>query len=555
LSAALTGPEADLDIQQLQRVGVMRRTFRLLTACLLTAGVAVAVPASAQAVAVSPPLGTAAGFAVLGATTVTNTGPSVITGDLGVSPGMSVVGFPPGAVDGTIHAGGPVATQAQADVATAYAFAAGQACDQDLSGQDLGGMTLPPGVYCFASSAQLTGTLRLDAQGDPTAAWLFQVTTALTTASNSAVVLVNGATPCNNDNVTWQIGSSATVGTATGFIGNVLANTSITFNAGANTTGGLYAHTGAVTLDTNSVSTCAASGGKASPTLATTPSGSVPAGGEISDTARVIGGVTPTGTVTFTLHGPGDTTCTTPIATRTAPLSGATASSGPVQAGAAGTYEWVATYSGDANNSPALSPCGSETVIVTGQTLTGRAYGLRARATLLGLPLVTVPPTPDTGFVSTTSSSTTSTPCVATLSGPVRAHALCADVTTVAHPGKSTATASVADAGLGIAGIPTVTIGAVQSSSTTTCAGSTGTTTIAYLRVGGTVVIAQPTQIAPNTGVTVGVVSLVLNQQIPFSTPDDGLTVNAIHITVNTLGLAAVTVTVASSESDIANCP
>ncbi|MEU4742648.1 ice-binding family protein [Actinosynnema sp. NPDC023658] len=534
----------------------MKRLFRVSAAAVLAAGITTAaVPGLAYAVAVSPPLGTAAGFAVLGATTVTNTGPSVITGDLGVSPGMSVVGFPPGAVDGTIHAGDPAATQAQGDVATAFAFAAGQSCDQDLSGQDLGGKTLLPGVYCFASSAQLTGTLRLDAQGDPTAAWLFQITSSLTTASNSAVVLVNGAAPCNNDNVTWQVGSSATVGTATSFVGNVLANTSITLNAGANTTGGLYAHTGAVTLDTNSVSTCAASGGKASPTLTTTPSGSVPAGGQISDTAQVVGGATPTGSVTFTLYGPGDPTCTTPIATRTSPLSGATASSGPVQAGAAGTYEWVATYSGDVDNSPALSPCGSETVIVTAQTLTGRAYGLQAKATLLGQPLVTVLPTPDTGFVSTTSSSTTSTPCVATLNGPVGAHVLCANVTTVAHPGKSTATASVADATVGIVGIPTITTGAVQSSSTTTCAGSTGTTTIAYLKVGGTVVIAQPTQVAPNTRVSVGVVSLVLNQQIAFSTPDDGLTVNAIRITVNTVGLAAVTTTVASSESDISGCP
>lgn len=186
--------------------------------------------------------------------------------------------FPPGTVNGTIHAGDPAATQAQSDVATAYGFAAGQTCDANLSGQDLGGLTLPPGVYCFDSSAQLTGTLHLDAQTNPNAAWLFKVTSSLTTASNSAVVLVNGATPCNNNNVTWQVGSSATVGTATSFVGNVLANTSITFNAGANTTGSLYAHTGAVTMDTNNVSTCSGAGGKASPTLTTTPSGSVPAG-------------------------------------------------------------------------------------------------------------------------------------------------------------------------------------------------------------------------------------------------------------------------------------
>jgi len=535
----------------------MRRAIRALAgAAILATGMAILTPTAAHAVATSPPLGAAAGFAVLGATTVTNTGPSVVTGDLGVSPGAAVVGFPPGTVVGTVYAGIPPATQAQADVGTAYAFAAGEPCDTNLSGLDLGGMTLPPGVYCFDSSAQLTGTLSLDAQGNPNAAWLFQVTSSLTTASNSAVVLVNGgATPCNNNNVTWQVGSSATVGAGTSFVGNILANTSITLNTGANSTGSLYAHTGAVTMDTNNVSTCTGAGGKASPTINTTPSGSVPAGGSISDSAHLSGGALPSGNVTFTLFAPGDTTCTTPIATRTGALSGNTASSGSVPVGAAGTYRWVATYNGDANNSPVTSPCGSETVVVTAQTLTGRAYGLTATATLLGVPLVNVPPTPDTGFISTASSSTTSTPCVATLSGLVSAHALCANVTTVAFPGRSTATASTADATVAILSIPTITMRLIQSSSTTTCAGSTGSTTIDYLKVGNTVVIANHTQVAPNTGATVGVVSLVLNEQIPFTSPDKGLTVNAVHLRVNTLGLATVNVIVASSESDITNCP
>jgi hypothetical protein len=534
----------------------VRRTIRALAGVtILATGLSLLAQTTAHAAATSPPLGSAANFAVLGATTVTSTGPSVVTGDLGVAPGAAVTGFPPGTVVGTVHAGDPAATQAQGDVATAYAFAAGQSCDQNLSGQDLGGMTLPPAVYCFNSSAQLTGTLHLDAQGSPTAAWVFQVTSSLTTASNSAVVVVNGATPCNNDNVTWQVGSSATVGTGSSFVGNVLANTSITFNAGATSTGSLYAHTGAVTLDSNNVSTCAGTGGMASPAISTTPSGPVPAGGVVSDSAHLAGGAAPSGTVSFALFGPGDTTCATPIATRTGTLTSGTATSGGVTVGAAGTYNWVATYSGDAHNSPATSPCGSETVVVTAQTLTGRAYGLAATATLLGIPLLTVPRTPDTGAVATAASSTTSTPCVATLAGAVGAHALCANVTTVAFPGRSTATASVADATVGIAGIPTITLTAVQSSSATTCAGSTGSTTIDFLRVGTVVVIAHRTQVAPNTGVSVGVVALVLNEQLPFSTPDRGLTVNAVHVRVNTLGLAVVDLVVASSESDIANCP
>ncbi|MGW7535974.1 choice-of-anchor P family protein [Amycolatopsis sp. NPDC054798] len=531
------------------------RTIRtLFGATVLTAAVAVAVPAPAQA-ATSPPLGSAGNFAVLGASTVTNTGPTVVTGDLGVSPGTAVVGFPPGSVTGTVHTTDAVAAQAQADVGTAITFAAGEPCDANLSGQDLGGRTLPPAVYCFDSSAQLTGTLTLDAQGNPNAAWVFQIASSLTTGSNAAVVLTGGAIPCNNNNITWQVGASATVGTGTAFVGNVLAGASVTFNAGATGTGGLYAHTGAVTMDSARVSTCSGSGGKASPAITTTPSGSVPAGGSVSDSARLTGGATPTGSVTFALFAPGDTTCVTPVATRIASLSGNTAASGPVATGAAGTYNWTATYSGDAGNNAATSPCGSEQVEVTAQTLTGRAYGLAATATLLGLPLLTVAPTPDTGFVSTASSSTTSTPCAATLNGPVSAHVLCANVTTTASPATSAATASVADATVSIATVPTITMRLVGSSSTTTCAGSAGTTTIGFLRVGSTVVIGQAARPAPNTTINLGAVSLVLNEQIPFTSPDNGLTVNAVHIRVDTLGLAKVNVIVASSESDIRDCP
>jgi hypothetical protein len=294
---------------------------------------------------------------------------------------------------------------------------------------------------------------------------------------------------------------------------------------------------------------------KATPAIATTPSGTVPAGGNVSDTATVSGGFGPTGTVTFTLFAPGDTGCATPIATRTGTLSGGTAASGSVQIGAAGIYRWVASYSGDANNNAVTSPCGSEQVTVTPQVLTGRAYGLAAQAALLGAVLVNVPPTPDTGHISTTSSTTTSVPCVASVGGLVSAHVLCAQVATTAFPGRSAATASVADASVGITGIPLITLTTIQSSSTTTCAGSTGTTTIAFLKVGDVTVISQPTNIAPNTTVNVGVVKLVLNEQIPFSSPDRGLTVNAVHITVNTLGLARTDVVLASSESDIGNCP
>jgi hypothetical protein len=170
---------------------------------------------------IAPTLGTAGSFAVLAGSTVTNTGPSVISGNLGVSPGSAVTGFPPGmVVNGVINAGNAVAAQAQSDALVAYNSLAGQACDVNLTGQDLGGLTLTPGVYCFSTSAFLTGTLTLNAQGDPNAVFIFQIGSTLITASNSSVVVINGGTGCN---VFFQVGSSATLGTGTSFTGNILA--------------------------------------------------------------------------------------------------------------------------------------------------------------------------------------------------------------------------------------------------------------------------------------------------------------------------------------------
>jgi hypothetical protein len=196
-------------------------------------------------------LGTGQSFAVLGGTTVTNTGSSVIHGELGVQPGLSVTGFPPGQVVGaTIHTGDALALQAQNDITLAYVTLAGQTPTQDLSGQDLGGLTLTAGVYHFSSSAQLTGALRLDAQGDPNAVFVFQVGSSLTTASNASVELINGGVDCN---VFWQVGSSATLGTTTAFKGNIIALASITLNTNAMVSGRTLARTAAVTLDTNAV--------------------------------------------------------------------------------------------------------------------------------------------------------------------------------------------------------------------------------------------------------------------------------------------------------------
>jgi hypothetical protein len=151
---------------------------------------------------------------------------------------------------GVIHSGDGVAQQAEQDVTTAYNALAGRACNHDLTGVDLGGRTLTAGVYCFSSSAQLTGTLTLDAQGNPDAVFVFQIASTLTTASNASVVVVNGAQPCN---AFWQVGSSATLGTTTSLVGSILALTSITLDTGATVAGRALARNGAVTMDTNRV--------------------------------------------------------------------------------------------------------------------------------------------------------------------------------------------------------------------------------------------------------------------------------------------------------------
>jgi hypothetical protein len=200
--------------------------------------------------ATSVGLGTAGNYAVLAGSTVTNTGSSVLAGDLGVWPGTAVTGFPPGIVTGgTIHAGDAAAAQAQHDLTTAYNTAAGLTRTGTLTGQNLGGLTLTPGVYFFASSAELTGKLTLNNLGNPNALFVFQIGSTLTTASNSSVIFSSSLA---DSNVFWQVGSSATLGTTTAFQGNILALTSITLNTGATIgCGSALARNGAVTLDSN----------------------------------------------------------------------------------------------------------------------------------------------------------------------------------------------------------------------------------------------------------------------------------------------------------------
>ncbi|WP_249019589.1 ice-binding family protein [Conexibacter sp. S30A1] len=222
-------------------------------------------------------LGTASSFAVLAGSTVTNTGPSTLNGDLGLSPGTAITGFPPGNVNGTTHVADAVAVQAQSDLTTAYNDAAGRTPVVTVT-SDLGGQTLAPGVYNSASSLGLTGTLTLDAQGNPNAVFIFQAGSTLTTASASAVNLINGAQACN---VYWQVGSSATLGASSVFVGNILADTSVSLNDNVTVFGRALARNGAVTLidDTITPSACATAGGTTSTSTTGTSSTGAPVTG------------------------------------------------------------------------------------------------------------------------------------------------------------------------------------------------------------------------------------------------------------------------------------
>jgi len=251
-----------MEIPTKRKRTTMKTTVRsALLLCFLTV--------SSLSYADSIVLGTSASFAVLGASTVTNTGNSVLNGNLGLYPGTSITGFlaidgGPGIVNGTIYKNDPagVAMTAQADALTAYNSIAGLARTGTLTGVDLGGQELLPGVYFFATSAQLTGQLILNAEGLSDVNFVFQIGTTLTTASASSVLIIN---PGQNDNVFWDVGSSATLGTTTSLYGSILADQSITLNTGATSAcGRCLALSAAVTLDDNTVSTDSCTSGTGS---------------------------------------------------------------------------------------------------------------------------------------------------------------------------------------------------------------------------------------------------------------------------------------------------
>lgn len=297
----------------------MKRITTLAAIALLLLISALPVQAG-PTIATAPNLGVAGSFAVLAYSTVTNVGASIVSGNLGVSPGTAVTGFPPGVViNGTIHSADALAAQAQADATAAYLQLAGQACDVTYPlVADIGGTTILPGVYCFPSSAGITGQLILDGQGDPNSVWVFNIESTLVTAPASSVLLINGANPCN---VFWRVGSSATLDTTTRMQGHIFALASISVNTGATQQGGLYALNGAVTLQFNLVTNPCGQQPTPTPTATAIPPTS-------TNTATDTPVNTPVDTATSTST-PVNTAVNTPTSTRT-PQNTSTRTSTPV---------------------------------------------------------------------------------------------------------------------------------------------------------------------------------------------------------------------------------
>ena len=282
--------------------GVGAHRGRISVAFTVVGAAALALASALPAAAVGSPidLGTASSYGVLAALSISNTGPTTINGDIGLSPGQlsSITGLSSITVTGQVHAADQEALQAQNDLGTAYTTAAG--LSSTAVQQDLTGLTLTPGVYNATSSLQLSGNLTLDGAGDPNATWVFQTGSSLTAATGSSITLIGQASACN---VYWQVGSSATLDTSAAFVGTVMAQQSISAGTGATVQGRLLAENGSVTLDSNVITpptTCATAGGSGGSGSSGGSGGTGGTGGSASGGSGATGGTTSTTAPTFT---------------------------------------------------------------------------------------------------------------------------------------------------------------------------------------------------------------------------------------------------------------
>jgi hypothetical protein len=324
-----------------------RASVTLIAFGLALPALALAAPLATAADVVDVPLGTASGYSVLGATTVTNTGSSVLAGSVGLSPGSSVTGFPPGIVTPpAIIDTTPAADQAQSDLTTAYVDAGVRPVTATTTA-DLVGLNLSPGVYSGPdkSALGLTGTLTLDAGGNADAVFIFQTDSTLITASSSTIALVNGAQACH---VYWQVGSSATLGTGSVFVGTILAQASVTVDSNVTVHGRALARTGAVTLDDDTFTDAGCA-----PTSTTTTSGS----GSTTSSS------TPGGPTTTVQVGPTTTVQVGPTTT--------------VQVGPTTTVQVgpTTTTGGSGSTTTSSTPAGPTTTVQVGSTTTTPGTG------------------------------------------------------------------------------------------------------------------------------------------------------------------------------------
>ncbi len=304
---------------------LFRKNIRWAGAIAVAAVLLVASSPTAYAIGTKVDLGSASSYSVLGSASVTNTGKTVLSNDLGVSPGTAVSGFPPGITLGQKHITDTEASLARSDLTTAFISASNQATDETI-GAELGGLEFLPGVYASPAAVELTGKVTLNAQGNPDAVFIFKIGSALVTHSSSSVELINGAEACN---VFWVVNSSATLDTDTTFAGTIMALQSISAKTRATVQGRALARNGSVTLDTNvfTPGVCTAEVPSSSAPASSTPASSTPASASVSSSVSSTAPVIELSSTAAASGGPGS-----PVSASSTGVASAVAARSSIQA-------------------------------------------------------------------------------------------------------------------------------------------------------------------------------------------------------------------------------